>query len=134
MADFQRPDREFHVAGFRPAERELIVRSDSSALLGLGTRIEVYFGRVDFMCLRSVYQGLHVRPATGEEFDRIAGTYGIPEEDRDCTYMLADDGVSFVVSARPAWAEAELLNREPSLFDFFHTWDPEPVVERGNVD
>ncbi|WP_043684263.1 hypothetical protein [Streptomyces xylophagus] len=134
MAEFVRSGRAFQIWNYDPSHRQLIIRSDPSRLDGTTTRVEVYFGHVEFMLVRPTYHSLRVRLAPPVEFRRISEFAGIPAEDSDSTYLIDPEGMSFVVSGRPSWREAVRRRNDPALFDFSEEWPPSYEAQWGSVE
>lgn len=135
MPDFVRAGRLFRVVSFAASHRQLLLRSDATAVDGTDTRVEVHFGHVELMLLRPIYEkGIHVRPASQAEFAVLKERHGLAAGDAGFTWMIEPDGDSFVVSAAPAWREADVRFEDPSLFDFGGPWPPDFPVEYGSVD
>jgi hypothetical protein len=136
MADLIREGRLFRVVAFSPSHRQLLLRSDALAVDQTTTQVEVYFGHVELMFLKPIYEkGLHVRRASAAEFAELSERHAIPAEDAPYTWMLERDGGSFVVSGTPGWREAEhelVVDRE-SLFDWSKPWPPDYPVDWGNL-
>lgn len=134
MPDFVREGRLFRVVSFAASHRQLLLRSDALAVDGTDTRVEVYFGHVELMLLKPIYQkGLHVRRASEAEFAVLKERHDLAADDAGFTWMIEPDGGSFVVSAEPAWREAARVFGDPSLFDFSQPWPPDFPVESGSV-
>jgi hypothetical protein len=86
----------------------------------------VYFGHVDLMLLKPIYEkGIHVRRASEAEFAVLKGRHDLVTDDAAFTWMIEPDGDSFVLSAEPAWREAARVFEDPSLFDFSQPWPPD---------
>ncbi|MFJ1805194.1 MULTISPECIES: hypothetical protein [unclassified Streptomyces] len=134
MADFVRSGRAFQVWDYDPSHRQLIIRSDPSRLDGTTTRVEVYFGHVEFMLVQPTYHSLRVRRALPSEFRRISEFAGVPEADMESTYLIDPEGMSFVVSGRPSWREAVRRRNDPTLFDFSQEWPPGFEAQWGHVE
>jgi hypothetical protein len=134
MSEFTRSDRVFKVWSFDVSHRHLILRSDPVAIDNTTTRVEIYFGHVEFMLLKPVYRGIHVRPATSAEFDDVARFAGLDSDARNCTWMLEGEGNSCVVSSRPSWREAPRPYAAPSLFSASQPWPPGPDLTFGSVE
>ncbi|MFQ6145259.1 hypothetical protein ACLMNJ_19605 [Streptomyces seoulensis] len=135
MPDFMREKRLFRVVSFAASHRVLLLRSDATAVDATGTRVEVYFGHVDLMLLKPIYEeGIHVRRASQEEFAVLKGRHGLAADDAAFTWMIEPDGDSFVISGDPSWREAARKFEDPSLFDFSQPWPPDFPVEYGNID
>jgi hypothetical protein len=130
---FEQPGRIFKVWRFDPSHRQLILRSDASAIDNTTTRVEVYFGHVEHMLLKPIYRGIRVRLATAEEYGRVAGIAGVDEESRTWIWFLEYGGNDFVVSGKPAWREAPRRFADVSLFDLNQQWPPEPDMTWGEV-
>ncbi|MFF3517647.1 hypothetical protein [Streptomyces sp. NPDC002573] len=114
MPDFVRERRLFRVVSFAASHRQLLLRSDATAVDGTDTRVEVYFGHMELMLLKPVYQkGIHVRPAPEAEFAVLKERHDLPAEDAGFTWMIEPDGDSFVVSANPSWREAASSKTRP---------------------
>ncbi|MEG8277024.1 hypothetical protein Q5694_12185 [Streptomyces sp. AHA2] len=134
MPDFVREGRLFRVVSFAASHRQLLLRSDATAVDGTDTRVEVYFGHVDLMLLKPIYpKGIHVRPASEAEFAVLKERHDLQAGDAGFTWMIEPDGDSFVLSANPSWREAALAFEDPSLFDFGQPWPPDFPVEYGSV-
>ncbi|MFJ2394386.1 hypothetical protein ACIOTI_16735 [Streptomyces sp. NPDC087843] len=134
MPDLAREGRLFRVVGFAASHRQLLLRSDALAVDATDTRVEVYFGHVELMLLKPIYEkGIHVRRATGAEFAVLQERHDLPAEDAAFTWMIEPDGDSFVVSGDPSWREAAREFEDPSLFDFSQPWPPDFPVEHGTV-
>ncbi|MFD1276491.1 hypothetical protein ACFQ51_46495 [Streptomyces kaempferi] len=119
MADFVREGRLFRVVSFAASHRQLLLRSDALAVDATDTRVEVYFGHVELMLLKPIYEkGIHIRRATDAEFAVLKERHDLPAEDAAFTWMIEPDGDSFVVSGDPSWREADRRFEDPSLFDF----------------
>ncbi|GGU65128.1 MULTISPECIES: hypothetical protein [Streptomyces] len=110
-------DRKFALWSFNASHRQLILRSNPDRIARTVTRVEVYFGHVEFMSIRPSYSSLRISEADQGEITEIAAR--IPDGLRPGgTYLLGRDLRSFVISAKPAWREAECDFDAPSLFDF----------------
>ncbi|PBC97289.1 hypothetical protein SAMN05446589_3906 [Streptomyces sp. OV198] len=134
MPDFVREGRLFRVVSFAASHRQLLLRSDATAVDGTDTRVEVYFGHVELMLLKPIYQkGIHIRPASEAEFAVLKERHDLPAGDAGFTWMIEPGGDSFVVSAEPAWREADRKFEDPSLFDFAQPWPPDFPVEYGSI-
>ncbi|MGW2781518.1 hypothetical protein ACWC3X_09735 [Streptomyces populi] len=134
MPDFVREGRLFRVVGFTASHRQLLLRSDALAVDGTDTRVEVYFGHVELMLLKPVYEkGVHVRRASETEFAVLKERHDLAADDADFTWMIEPDGNGFVVSGDPEWREADREFEDPSLFDFSRPWPPDFPVEYGTV-
>ena len=134
MADFVREGRLFRVVSFAASHRQLLLRSDATAVDGTDTRVEVYFGHVELMLLKPIYQkGIHVRRASEAEFAVLKERHDLVADDVDFTWMIEPDGDSFVLSGAPSWREADREFEDPSLFDFARPWPPDFPVEYGSV-
>ncbi|MFG3499481.1 hypothetical protein [Streptomyces sp. NPDC047928] len=117
MAVLFESGREFEVWSFNASHRQLILRSNPDRIAKTTTRVEVYFGHVEFMSVRSAYNCLTVAEAGAEDASRIKGT--LPDGLRGGRiYLLDSNARTFVLSARPAWREAECAFDDPSLFAF----------------
>ncbi|MER5603642.1 hypothetical protein [Streptomyces sp. NPDC002265] len=135
MPDFVREGRLFRVVSFAASHRQLLLRSDATAVDGTDTRVEVYFGHVELMLLKPIYEkGIHVRRASEAEFAVLKERHELPADDADFTWMIEPDGDSFVVSGNPEWREADRKFEDPSLFEFSRPWPPDFPVEHGSVD
>ncbi|MFD5474553.1 hypothetical protein [Streptomyces sp. NPDC127105] len=135
MPDFVREGRLFRVVSFSPSHRQLLLRSDALAVDNTDTRVEVYFGHVELMLLKPIYEkGVHVRRATQAEFAVLKERHDLSADDADFTWMIEADGGSFVISGDPEWREADRKFEDPSLFDFNQPWPPDFPVEHGSVD
>ena len=133
MSEFGRTGRIFKVWSFDPSHRQLLLRSDPTAIDSTTTRVEIYFGHVESMLLKPVYRGIRVRLATDEEYGRVAEMAGIDAESRNWTWFLEEEGNSFIVSGKPAWREAPRQFADISLFDPSQPWPPAPDVKFGEV-
>lgn len=133
MSEFERPGRIFKIWRFDPSHRQLIVRSDPTAIDNTTTRVELCFEHVELMLLKPTYRGIWVRLATDDEFDRVSGVAGIGQDSRAWTWLLEEDGNSFIVSSKPAWREAPRRFADASLFDLGQPWLPGPDVMFGEV-
>ncbi|MEU1192032.1 hypothetical protein [Streptomyces sp. NPDC005859] len=134
MQDFVREGRLFRVVSFAASHRQLLLRSEPTAVDGTNTRVEVYFGHVELMLLKPVYQkGIHVRRASEAEFAELKERHDLVADDADFTWMIEPDGNSFVLSSAPSWREADRRFEDPSLFDFAQPWPPDFPVEYGSV-
>jgi hypothetical protein len=133
MSELERLGRIFKVWKFDPSHRQLILRSDATAIDGTTTRVEVYFGHVECMLLKSVYRGVRIRRASDGEYVRIAEFTAVKPESREWLWLLEDAGNDFVVSSKPAWREAPRGFKDASLFDFDQQWPPGPDVTWGEV-
>jgi hypothetical protein len=110
-------EREFLVWSFTASHRQLILRSNPDRIARTTTRVEIYFGHVEFMSLRSSYSGIRLLGAGPEEVQQISER--LPSGLRPGgTYLLEENLQSFVISAKPAWRERECDFDAPSLFDF----------------
>lgn len=108
--------REFQLWSFSASHRQLILRSNPERIARTSTRVEIYFGHVEFMSIRSTYHSILIRESGPEDAAHIANR--IPTDLRPgSTYFLEVGTQSFVVSARPAWREAECDFDDPSLFE-----------------
>ncbi|MFC7840914.1 hypothetical protein [Streptomyces sp. NPDC057382] len=135
MPDFARKGRLFRVVSFAASHRQLLLRSDATAVDGTDTRVEVYFGHVELMLLKPIYpKGIHVRPASEAEFATLKERHDLQAGDAGFTWMIEPDGDSFVLSANPSWREAARTFEDPSLFDFGQPWPPDFPIEYGSVD
>lgn len=130
MADYE-SDRLFRVSSFAPSHRQLIIRSDPEP--GHDTRVEIYFGNVDYMALRPIFQGLHVRVATAEEVEALTGRHGPELEPQYCFVVDTGPPLSYVLSGQPSWREAPMAFDDPSLFDFSKPWPSVPDAQWGFV-
>jgi hypothetical protein len=109
--------RKFEVWSFSASHRQLILRSNPDRIARTVTRVEIYFGHVEFMSTRSVYRGLEIAETGPEETSKIAER--IPAGLRSGgIYLLEGDLLSFVISAKPTWRESECDFDAPSLFEF----------------
>ena len=134
MQEFVREGRLFRVVSFNPSHRQLILRSDATLIDGTDTRVEVYFGHVELMLLKPIYEkGLKIRRAGEAEFAELRERHELSAEDAAYTWLIDPAGGSFVVSGAPAWREAACVYEDPSLFDYTHTWPPDFPVESGTV-
>ncbi|MFD5077788.1 hypothetical protein [Streptomyces sp. NPDC058371] len=134
MPDFVREGRLFRVVSFAPSHRQLLLRSDALAIDQTDTRVEVYFGHVDLMLLKPIYEkGIHVRRASEAEFAVLKGRHDLVTDDAAFTWMIEPYGDTFVLSAEPAWREAARMYEDPSLFDFNQPWPPDFPVEFGSI-
>ncbi|WP_327235486.1 hypothetical protein OG349_17445 [Streptomyces sp. NBC_01317] len=110
-------DRDFEVWSFSASHRQLILRSNPDRIARTATRVEIYFGHVEFMSIRSAYRGVAIAEADLEEASSVAEK--LPSGLRGGgAYLIEGDLRSFVISARPAWREAECDFDSPSLFEF----------------
>ncbi|MFJ5552946.1 hypothetical protein [Streptomyces sp. NPDC093225] len=110
-------DRKFEVWSFSASHRQLILRSNPDRIARTVTRVEIYFGHVEFMSTRSTYRGIAIAEAGPEEALSVAKR--VPADLKsDGIYLLEGDLLSFVISAKPAWREAECDFDAPSLFGF----------------
>ncbi|MFF5182815.1 hypothetical protein ACFY30_03340 [Streptomyces sp. NPDC000345] len=135
MPDFVREGRLFRVVSFSASHRQLLLRSDATAVDNTDTRVEVYFGHVELMLLKPIYEkGIHVRRASEAEFAVLKERHDLPADDACFTWMIEPDGDSFVVSGNPSWREADREFEDPSLFDFSQPWPPDFPMEYGEVD
>ncbi|MFB7338130.1 hypothetical protein FNH09_29350 [Streptomyces adustus] len=135
MPDFVREGRLFRVVSFSPSHRQLMLRSDALAVDNTDTRVEVYFGHVELMLLKPIYeQGIHVRRASEAEFAVLKERHDLVADDADFTWMIEADGGSFVISGAPSWREADREFDDPSLFHFGQPWPPDFPMEHGSVD
>ncbi|MFF9819297.1 hypothetical protein [Streptomyces sp. NPDC014006] len=135
MPEFVRERRLFRVVSFAASHRVLLLRSEPTAVDGTDTRVEVYFGHVELMLLKPIYErGIHVRRASEAEFAVLKERHRLPAEDAAFTWMLEPDGDSFVVSGDPAWREAAREFEDPSLFDFTQPWPPDFPAQYGSID
>ncbi|MEU1518172.1 hypothetical protein ABZ490_39535 [Streptomyces sp. NPDC005811] len=122
------------MVSFAASHRQLLLRSDATAVDNTDTRVEVYFGHVELMLLKPIYEnGLHVRLASEAEFAVLIERHDLAAEDAGFTWMIESDGDSFVVSGNPSWREADREFEDPSLFDFALPWPPDFPVEYGSV-
>ncbi|MFF3212549.1 hypothetical protein ACFYYB_17995 [Streptomyces sp. NPDC002886] len=136
MTDFVREGRLFRVTGFNPSHRQLFLTSEATLADQTTTRVEVYIGHVELMFLKPYYDnGLHIRRATATEFAVLHERHGIPAADAAYTWMLEEDGDSFVVGGHPSWREAEyeLMGERQSLYDPNESWPPQFPAESGSV-
>ena len=136
MPDLIRPGRLFRVVGFNPSHRELYLASEALAVDGTTTRVEVYFGHVELMLLRPYYQdGVHIRRATAGEFATLGERHRLAAEDAEYTWILDQEGESFVVSGTPSWREAEyaLMGDREALYDASLPWPPDFPAESGLI-
>ncbi len=126
--------RTFRVSSFNPNHNQLIVRSDPERGPDSATRIELYFGNVEYLALRPILRGVNVRPASVAEREIIRDRFGV-EESLDYAFIV-DDGppLSFVISGNPSWREAVRAVDDPSLFDFSQPWPPGPEMKWGSVE
>jgi hypothetical protein len=135
MADFVRAGRTFQVWNFTPSHRQLVLRSNASSSEGTTTRVEVYFGHVDLVFLRTVYEGVHIRRPQPHETEELAERFAIEPDMRPDLYLIGAGHLDgFVVSGRPAWREAERLYSAPSMFDFSLEWPSGPDCSWGEVN
>ncbi|WP_179851097.1 hypothetical protein [Streptomyces sp. TLI_55] len=108
--------RKFEVWSFSASHRQLILRSNPDRIARTSTRIEIYFGHVEFMSIRSAYRGILIREPAFDDAARIADR--VPAGLRSGgVYLLEEGAQSFVISASPAWREAECDFDDPSLFE-----------------
>ncbi|MET7897460.1 hypothetical protein [Streptomyces mirabilis] len=134
MPEFVREGRLFRVVSFAASHRQLLVRSDATLIDGTDTRVEVYFGHVELMLLKPIYEkGLRIRRATETEFAELRERHELAEGDASYTWMIDPAGSSFVVSGAPSWREAARTFEDPSLFDISQPWPPDFPVESGTV-
>ncbi|MFG2951870.1 hypothetical protein [Streptomyces adustus] len=134
MPDFVREGRLFRVVSFSPSHRQLMLRSDATAVDNTDTRVEVHFGHVELMLLKPLYEkGIHVRRASEAEFEVLKERHDLVADDAAFTWMIEPDGGSFVISGDPEWREADRKFEDPSLFDFSRPWPPDFPVEHGSV-
>jgi hypothetical protein len=134
MPDFIREGRLFRVVSFSPSHRQLMLRSDATAVDATDTRVEVYFGHVELMLLKPIYEkGIHVRRASEAEFGVLKGRHDLPADDAAFLWMIEPDGDSFVLSGDPSWREAARTFEDPSLFDFHQPWPPDFPAEYGSI-
>jgi hypothetical protein len=112
----------------------LILRSEPTAVEGTSTRAEIYFGNVQLLFVRPVYEGIHVRVASTAQREDILQRLDIAEALDAYVYLLSLRGLDFVVSSTPAWREARRGFDEPSLFDFGEPWPCESTATWGEVD
>lgn len=134
MSEFERTGRIFKIWKFDPSHRQLILRSDATAIEGTDTRVEVYFGHVECMLLKSIYDGIRIRRASDAEFSRLAEFAALESKSRDWIWLLEEIGNSFVVSSKPAWREAPRRFKDASLFNFDQPWPPGPDMTWGEVE
>lgn len=133
MADFQSA-RIFRVSSFNPTHRQLIIRSDPEFGPGNETRIELYFGNVEYLAMRPILQGIRVHAASLDERDIVRDRFGI-ESNLEYLFRLDDSTpMSFVISGNPSWRSGIRAVDEPSLFDFSQAWPPGPDVSWGTVE
>lgn len=134
MPEFVREGRLFRVVSFDPSHRQLILRSDATLIDGTDTRVEVYFGHVELMLLKPIYEkGLRIRRAGEAEFAVLRERHDLSAEDAAYAWLIDPAGGDFVVSGRPEWREAACTFEEPSLFDYTHPWPEGFPVESGTV-
>ncbi|MFF0097569.1 hypothetical protein ACFYSF_47905 [Streptomyces canus] len=134
MPEFVREGRLFRVVSFDPSHRQLILRSDATLIDETDTRVEVYFGHVELMLLKPIYEeGLRIRRAGEAEFTELRERHDLSAEDAAYTWLIDPAGRSFVVSGVPEWREAPCTFEEPSLFDYTHSWPPDFPLEAGTV-
>jgi hypothetical protein len=112
----------------------MIFRSEATAIEGTLTRAEVYFGNVQRIFVRPVYNGLHVRSAPNEKRDEIVERFGLSLAADDAIYFIDPGLDDFVISSSPSWREAVRDFDAPSLFDLDEPWPPGPEVSWGSVD
>lgn len=108
-----RSDRYFQVWQYTVGHRRLLLRSSRDR--PPQTRIDIHFGNVDLMLLRSGYDGLVIRRADDEECERVGLDHGL-EVSPGRLFLLGRDLRSFVVSAPPQWHEDEGGMDDPSWF------------------
>ncbi|MER5409345.1 hypothetical protein [Streptomyces sp. NPDC002769] len=114
MPDFAREGRLFRVVSFAASHRQLLLRSDALAVDATDTRVEVYFGHVELMLLKPIYEkGIHVRRATDAEFAVLKERHDLPADDAAFTWMIEPDGDSFLVSGDPVLARGRPQVRGP---------------------
>jgi hypothetical protein len=124
----------FRVYSFNPTHRQLIIRSDPEYAPRAETRVELYFGNVDYMAVRPILRGVNVRLASVDEREFVRTRYGI-EKSLELLFILDDTlPMSFVISGNPSWREASRAVDEPSLFDFSAPWPPGPEMKWGLVE
>lgn len=124
----------FRVLSFNPTHRQLIVGSDPDRAHDTETRIELYFGNVEYMALRTLFRGMNIRAASVLEREQIGVRYGIVQN-LDYLFILDSAApISFIVSSKPSWREAYRRVDEPSLFDFTRPWPSDPAARWGTVE
>ncbi|MFD5077795.1 hypothetical protein [Streptomyces sp. NPDC058371] len=134
MPDFVREGRLFRVVSFAPSHRMLLLRSEPTAIDQTDTRVEVYFGHVELMLLKPIYEkGIHVRRASEAEFAVLKERHDLATDDAAFIWMIEAGGDSFVLSGDPSWREADREFDDPSLFDFNQPWPPDFPMEYGSI-
>lgn len=133
MSGFDRR-RIFRIVSFQASHRVMLLRSDPEPKIDAHTRIEVYFGHVEMVFIRSVMTGLSIRQALHEEFESCVARFGVEARPGSIFLVNSSEGEGFVVSGRPAWREAVREFHEPTLFDFSSPWEggPPPGLLFGN--
>lgn len=122
------------MVSFAASHRQLLLRSDATALDGTDIRVEVYFGHLELMLFKPTYpKGIRVRPASEAEFAVLKERHDLPAADAGFTWMIESGGDSLVVSGRPSRREADRKFEHPPLFDFAQPWPPDFPVEYGSV-
>ncbi|WP_406355487.1 hypothetical protein [Streptomyces sp. NBC_00658] len=134
MSEFVREGRLFRVVSFAASHRQLILRSDDTLIDETDTRVEVFFGHVELMFLKPIYEeGLRIRRASETEFADLRERHDLAEGDASYTWMIDPADRSFVVSGAPSWREAAREFEDPSLFDIRQPWPPDFPMESGTV-
>jgi hypothetical protein len=124
-------DRLFRVYDFNSNHGQLIIRADQELSDDSPTRIEIYFGNVSYMAVRSYYRGIVIRKPGETESVELAERFGLPPSARPHIHVVGEGlPVGVVVSGRPAWREARRRVDDPSLF---HT-ELAPDVVSGTID
>jgi hypothetical protein len=131
--DYRREHRIFRVWQFSTGHNQLFLRSEPTAIEGTKTRAEIYFGNVQIMFVRPVYQGVHVREMSEVERRASIERFGLELDIDGGFYLIAPGLADFVVCSAPAWREGARTFDDPSLFDL-ETWPPGDDIEWGTVE
>jgi hypothetical protein len=115
MSGFE-SERFFQVWAFTVSKTKLLLRSTNDG--GRSTRIDVYFGGVDRMFLKSEYHGLRVAEADRVDLELYRERYG--DLRPGLTLFAVEPRLeSFVVAGVMQWHEDNGGFRDPSRFGHF---------------
>ncbi|MFJ5229433.1 hypothetical protein ACIQBJ_05970 [Kitasatospora sp. NPDC088391] len=101
---------------------------------GIDTRVEIYVGNVETLCVKPRMKGLTIRRPSADEAVECGRKFGL-DEVRSLYLVSSGDFQGFVVGGRPSWREAVRELEDDTLFDFFgQEWPPGPEMTWGHVE
>lgn len=113
-----RSERRFLVWAYALSHSQLLLRAEQSPAGHRQPRIDILFKPVDAMKTRMDYDGLTLRCATAEEYERILRETGSADYNR---VFIIESGATldYVVARAVGWQEDNQENRDPSALAFF---------------